>query len=320
MNYWLLALLIASNTALIFYVFRAARLSRALRNARARNKSLKAAMRRDTGQARDPAMVAALKSSRLAPMTSFATNRRTKQDDVENFLPPLDSDLAAFRGLIDSETPHDPHSPRSDMDNHRRRLRDEFRGQPEICYINALCIAYLRRRTPHTKHARALFDRLWDEDGAFLAEASRTRWLLSTLLTFMEHGRTSGQRMIGSAGIVFGNTVKIYEWERVACGLAPDSAYETTELGGDLAAFPGVGRISIGGGDIGRNTLAYLTDLALRDRVAGQVLLELLARLSDGATAFTRLDRAKLALDAACPEDERPRRHWSFGQHPSERG
>lgn len=320
MNYWLLGLLIASNCGLLIYVIRAARLSHALEKARAKVKALKSAQRADEGRKRHPEMLAALKASPLTSMASFAVDRLPRQHALENHLPPLTCDLNLLKAVIEGPTSHDPKTPRSDMANHRLRLRNEFQGAPEICFVNALCIAYLRRRTPHTKHAQALFMRLWEEEGTFLTQHSQTRWLLSTLGTFMDHGQNAGQRMIGAAGITFGNTVKLYEWERVAHGLLPNSPYTEQQLTPDLEALPGAGRISIGRGDIARNTLAYLTDLSLRDPVAGPVLLALLLRIQEGTTVFTRLDNAKRALDAAEADGTLPRRHWSFGRHPDDKG
>lgn len=322
-NYWLLGLLIITNLTLAFYVFRAAKLSRALKRARNRNRRLRAVAVRDdpAGLAKkkyDRDMLALLNASPINGLERYARARLPRQKDIENFLPAVDCDLAALRRKKVVRVEFDADAPRKDMANHALRLQNWFVGKSELFYLNALCIAYLRRRSIHTDHARILFIRLWAEQGEFLASKLSSRWLLSALMTFMDHGETPLQRVIGSVGIAFGNSVKIYEWERVARGDFAHGFDVHEGLDHTIEGIPDVGRVSVANADIFRNMLASYVDLSLQDRVAGRVLITLLIRFHGADTIFSRLDEAKLMANPA-PDAEIPqRRHWSFGRHPHE--
>ena len=322
-NYWLLGLLLITNGALSFFVFRAITLSRALNRVRRRYRRLRQSPSVDHSafervKRYDENMLALLAASPLWGLKRYARSRLPHQKNVEDILPSVDCDLSAIRNQKVERADFSTSVGRTDMSNHALRMRNWFSGKSELVYINALCIAYLRRRTAYTERARELFMRLWSEQGEFLAENLSTRWLLSSLMTFMDHGETDQQRVIGAVGIAFGNSVKIYEWERVARGgFAKDFDFENDVETG-LEGVPGIGRLSIANADIFRNMLATYVDLALRDPVAGRVLITLLIRLHGADTVFRRLDDIKLAVDPAPDAETRRSRHWSFGVHPHE--
>jgi hypothetical protein len=202
------------------------------------------------------------------------------------------------------------------MTNHALRLQNWFEGKSTLIYLNALCIAYLRRRSLHTEHAKSLFVRLWREHGEFLAKEISTRWMLSTLMTFMDHGETEAQRLVGAVGIGFGNSVKIYEWEQTQRGGFAGEFDLSAGVGKKVEGVPDIGRISLGNADIFRNMLASYVDLSLREPVAGRVLITFLIRLHSAETIFTRLDNCKLSIDPAPDVEAGYSRHWSFGRHP----
>lgn len=323
MNYLLLGLLIASNVALAFYIFRAARLARNLKKVRARLQAAKVAARTSAplGLQRktvNPEMAALVAASPLSGLERYARSRLPIHKKIENHLPPLDCDFAEMRDKKVRRVKFDTTIQRSDMSNHALRIRNWFAGKSELLYLNALCIAYLRRRTPHSEHARALFLRLWTEQGEFLAANASTRWLLSALMTFMDHGENVAQRVIGAAGIAFGNTVKVYEWEGAARGGYAHDFDVLEAAATNIEGIPDVGRISVANADIFRNMLASYIDLSFRDPVAGRVLITLLIRFHGTDTIFSRLDDAKLEADSAPDGDSLDIRHWSFGQHPHE--
>lgn len=310
MNYWLLGLLIASNVALSFYLIRAAGLSRALRKLRKKSEGL-------SKRVYDPDMLAFLEASPISGLAVYAERRLPFQEKVANLLPAADCDLAALREQTVGPATYDQTIPRLDMENHRLRLRASFEGSSELSFLNALCIAYLRRRTPHTRQARTLFRRIWREQGEFLANEISTRWLLSTLMTFADHGETYRQRLIGASGSAFANTAKIYEWERAASGPVADADAFRQNYSRPITGIRGFGAVSGEGNDIFRNTLSFLTDHALREPVAGRVMLTVLVRLHEQDTLFTRLDLLKLEIEAGQAEGEEAPRHWSFGDHPT---
>jgi hypothetical protein len=320
-NYWLIGLLITSNIALAFYVFRAANLARSLKSARSRIRKLKApalaiASKRSNKKDYDQDMLALLASSPIGGLERYARTRLPRQYGIDNVLPAIDCDLSAMRAQKVSCVQFNAETPRTDMANHALRLQNWFVGKSELVYINALCIAYLRRRSIHAEHAQSLFMRLWREEGEFLSEAVSSRWMLSSLMTFMDHGETETQRLIGAVGTSFGNSVKIYEWEQTARGSFSDDFDLAEGLAKKVEGVSNIGRISIANADIFRNMLASYVDLALRDPVAGRVLITFLIRIHGANTIFSRLDNAKLAADPSPDADTGYSRHWSFGRHP----
>lgn len=141
--------------------------------------------------------------------------RKPRQPEEANLLPPVDFDLqAAMTSLIPAKVS------RPDDSMNRRRmadqvvmLRHQFRGQPEICMIHALAISYLRRETPHESHANQIFRRIWAEAEGFMVETLASRWLVSALQTFFDHGETEAERQAGGMFYVYANLIKAYESE-----------------------------------------------------------------------------------------------------------
>ena len=167
-----------------------------------------------------------------------------------------------------------------------------FRGKSRLAKLTALTISYLRRDTIYTNKARHLFHRIWREHGPLLVNEFSTRWLISTLQTFLDHGESESQRIIGAAGHYYANMMKIYEGERSIEGHDQDATYRYSEPQ-TLNKFKGLDRYRVGGTDLLLNTNALAVDLAMRDDVAGLVLFELLLRVKESSNVFTRMDRTR---------------------------
>ena len=205
------------------------------------------------------------------------TKKRVQTHDVEDILPAADVDLEELaKERLPSEV-DEPKLQRSDIRNQSIILSYHLRGKSKLNYLNGLTISYLRRDTPHTDKARMLFHRIWREQGRLLVNELSTRWLISTLQTFLDHGENEAQRSIGTAGYFYGNLMKIYEGERAIEGLEQDGCYSNLEPR-TKNRFRGMDRYNVGGTDLMLNTNALVLELALRDEVAGLVLQEFLLR------------------------------------------
>lgn len=102
----------------------------------------------------------------------------------------------------------------------RQELALHFAGKSELALLNGLLIANLRKsRWP--RQAPALFHRLWEEMAQELLAELSTRWLISSLITFSDHGKTEAQRRSGQAFSVLFSLMKLYEFERLYSGMAP---------------------------------------------------------------------------------------------------
>lgn len=228
------------------------------------------------------------------PDLSRRSVRRIVWQQVSDVMPPENVDLSEY---IFDILPTDitlPPVPRTRMEDQARILSYHLRGKSRLAWLNALTISYLRRDTAHTDKARHLFHRIWRENGILLMNELTTRWLISTLQTFLDHGQNEAQRLIGASGHFYANMMKIYEGERSIEGRPQDAIYEKTEPQ-TPNKFHGLDRFNVGGTDLMLNTNALALDLAMRDDVAGMVLIELLLRVKNSGNVFTRMDRTRQA-------------------------
>lgn len=246
------------------------------------------------------------------PDLSRRAGNRFSRQSVEDVLPAHDVDLTP---LIFDILPRDgelPDIPRTKMSDQSRILDYHLRGKSQLAKLNALTISYLRRDTSLTSKARHLFHRVWREHGVLLINELSTRWLISTLQTFLDHGMTEEQRLIGCCGYFYSNMVKIYEGERAIEGREQDGIYARTTAQ-TPNRFPGLDRYTVGGSDLLLNTNALALDLSMRDEVAGLVLQEFLLRMQHAANVFTRMDRTRshYGIEISNFEDT-----WSFFKPP----
>jgi hypothetical protein len=203
-------------------------------------------------------------------------------------LPTATTDLAA---LVRQRVPI-PQAPLPrPASGHARKqhaLKAEFAGQSELALLNALVVAHLRKRR-QPAHAAGLFQRIWAEQGAALRGELSARWLISSVVTFGDHGVNERQRRIGQSLNILFSLVKLYETERLHSGLSPDRPFRrrrpnTAPLVLDLPKY------ALRDGGVEVNLLAPLWLLAQRDRVAGPLACLLLERLvDDPASLFGRL-------------------------------
>ena len=220
--------------------------------------------------------------------------KRVRTQDQPNLMPDADVDLRQLRNVAVETGGDFPDVNRGKMANQAEILIYRFRGQPELCFLLGLAISYLRRDTPHTAHASALFQRLWSEEYEIMLGVLPTRWLISSFQTFLDHGINEHQRIIGSGAFFYANILKAYEAERAFEGLPPDAVYPDkmpqTKMG-----FAGLDRFKLGGSDLILNTNALLLEYSARDKVAGRVVQEFLARAKAAQSVFSRMDKSRQA-------------------------
>ncbi|WP_096786111.1 hypothetical protein [Rhodobacter sp. CZR27] len=213
---------------------------------------------------------------------------------------PFDADLAAL-----ARTPlQDAGPPGAGASSHARKRHEiarDMAGQSELALLNALCIAHLRKR--HFPDGTvALFRRIWLEQAEALLAELPARWLVSSLITFGDHGATEAERRLGAQmGVLFG-LIKLYEAERLFSGLAPDEPFRL----GRRAKAPlplGLPGFSLAKGGLDVNLLAPLWAEAQAVPMAGPIALVLLDRLNaDAGTIFRRIARMR-ERQAAPPKD-----------------
>ncbi|MBW6495127.1 MAG: hypothetical protein K0B16_11345 [Burkholderiaceae bacterium] len=246
---------------------------------------------------------------------STRVRQRVRSQSQENLLPPKDTDFFVHRYLFISADAPPPQGKRRVIKNQSDGLLFQFRGYPKICHLLSLTISYLRRDTAHTDHARLLFHRIWQEEANILLAILPSRWLISTLQTFLDHGLDEHQRVIGAAGFFYANMIKAYEGERAIIGLPPDAVYARTAPKARIG-FPGLDQFWLGRTDLILNTNALLLDVSSRDHVAGCVLREFMQRAMAADSIFSRMDQSRIVHDI----NTKPFLDcWSFFRKPIQR-
>lgn len=164
----------------------------------------------------------------------------------------------------------------------------ELPGQSELALLNALCIAHLRKRR-HPRGTAELFHRIWAEQGARLVTELPMRWLISTIITFGDHGLTEDERRLGlRMGVMF-SLMKIYETERRFSGLDPEDAFALNRRSARPLPM-GLTDFALRNGALESEFLGPIWADALTTPVAGPVAAEMLDRMDrDPGTIFRRL-------------------------------
>lgn len=211
-------------------------------------------------------------------------------------LPPLEVNLAALKA---ARVPAEEALPRPASAHavKRHEIRTELAGFTELAALNGLLISHLRKKR-YPRHAPRLFRRLWQEEPDHLLQELPPRWLISSVITFGDHGWNEGQRRVGLAMNVLISLMKLYEFERLYSGLPPDRAHPIRRTPG--AALPlDMPSFSLLSGGLDINLLAQIWDMARNEPVAGRIACHLLRMLNDDPrTLFRRIGHMREELRA----------------------
>ena len=137
----------------------------------------------------------------LLPQYQKRRSLLTHHDGEE--LAPLDVDFASLANmpLPPQENPRPEGLSR--VAKKRHMLLGELPGQTELALLHGLLVSHLRKHT-YPDHAPALFRRLWAEQEHWLIDNLPTRWLISAVITFAEHGETENDRKLAhSLNVLF---------------------------------------------------------------------------------------------------------------------
>lgn len=168
------------------------------------------------------------------------------------------------------------------------QMRIDLAGRPELAAVNAILIAHLRKQR-FPAHTPALFRRIWAEAGAQLMPELPGRWLISSAITFADHGETEVQRRVGLSINLLFSLMKLYEFERFHSGLSADTPFpirriRRRRLPLDMPHF------NIGDGGLDINLLAPIWAEARKEPVVGPLACYLLQKLNeDPGNLFRRI-------------------------------
>jgi hypothetical protein len=121
-----------------------------------------------------------------------------------------------------------------------------------------------------------------------LLDTLPTRWLISAVITFAEHGVTEADRNLAARMNMLFSLMKIYEAERAFSGKAPQTPFRTQDR--NKSPLPmGMKDFSVLKGDLEANLLAPLWRDAEHAPATGNLTRHLLNTLNtDDGTVFRR--------------------------------
>ena len=173
------------------------------------------------------------------------------------------------------------------VEKKRHMLLGELAGHSELALLHGLLVSHLRKHT-YPDSAPALFLRLWAEQENWLLENLPTRWLISAVITFAEHGTTDADRNLAARMNMLFSLMKIFEAERSFSGKAPQEPFRVKDR--NKAVLPmGMKDFSVLKGDLEAHLLAPLWRDAKSAPAIGNLVRHLLDILNaDDGTVFRR--------------------------------
>lgn len=208
---------------------------------------------------------------------------------VNETLPDLSVDLT---GLGDELIiwPVDPPTPQaSGFAKKQHALAEDLAGHSKLALLNALVIAHLRKRD-YPQHAPALFRKIWAEHATALLVELPTRWLISSAITFADHGPTEPDRRVGQSLNILFSLMKIYEFERQFSGTASTDAYSIDQRRKEPMPME-MPDFSLASGGLDINLLAPIWQLAKQAPAIGPLACHLLETLNrDPRNVFRRIN------------------------------
>jgi len=130
--------------------------------------------------------------------------------------------------------------------------------------------------------------RLWAEQEDWLLDHLPTRWLISAIITFADHGQTEADRKLAQSFNILFSLMKIYESERAFSGLSSQKPFKIKDR--NKAPLPlGMKDFSVLKGDLEAHLLAPLWRDSKNAPATGRLARHLLTILNhDDGTVFRR--------------------------------
>lgn len=214
--------------------------------------------------------------------------RRRLKLAARDWFPAADLDLAPLLATRIPATIPPLDGPQTLHAKKLHQMRVELAGKPELAAVNAILIAHLRKaRFP--AHAPALFRRIWAEAGAQLMPELPGRWLISSAITFGDHGETEAQRRVGLSINILFSLMKLYEFERLHSGFDAAAPFPVRRIRAKHLPLD-MPHFNLGDGGLDINLLAQIWNEARKAPVVGPLACHLLQQLNtDPRGLFRRI-------------------------------
>ena len=216
----------------------------------------------------------------------WSQRRRRLKLAARDWFPAADLDLAPLLAARIPDTIPPLEGPQTLHAKKLHQMRVELAGKPELAAVNAILIAHLRKQR-YPAHTPALFRRIWAEAGPQLMPDLPGRWLISSAITFGDHGETEAQRRVGLSINVLFSLMKLYEFERLHSGVDAATPFPLRRIRARRVPLD-MPHFNLGDGGLDINLLAQIWNEARKAPVVGPLACHLLQRLNQDPRGLFR--------------------------------
>lgn len=173
-----------------------------------------------------------------------------------------------------------------DIVQHNLMLEKEFAGRTQLELFHAQTIVSIRRKielSPCLKN----FKFMWMEESEFLCNNLDSRWLVAACDTIIDHFECPVDVGFASGAILFANTMKLYETERIALGIQ-NKKLPASEKNNRVPLFDGMSGFQVGRGEMIDNMLTRISTIKV-ESISLEIMRELIRRANKYDTIYRRL-------------------------------
>jgi hypothetical protein len=172
-------------------------------------------------------------------------------------------------------------------------LRHSFQGSSELCYFHAELIVKIRRGIDVSSNW-ATFSTLWQCEGKYLCSKLNSRWLLSALDTFADHG-TPLERPTALMIVTFFNAIRLAESERIGEVDIPIAGKDLPPA--RLPLWDGIETYNFAKGDMLRNMIQRMRRVAAEQQSLSMIMETMFSRALTSNNVLSRSVRANVKID-----------------------
>ena len=228
------------------------------------------------------------KKTKLERLLSFNQHRR--RFGAPKKVPEIKDIQNLKNSIIPGDKKVYTHGSSKNLQEHLKSLRDEFIGEPELCFLIAKTIVLIRRESNVSENFK-LLEMLLKKESDFLFKKLNLRWLISIADTIAEHSLSREEQALALCATMLGNTVKIYETERFLEENENSEDNPERRLLLQSKRVPlidGMSGFCIGTDDTLRNMFFRMKALC-KGNYVGELIQEIFSRLQTENTAYSRL-------------------------------
>lgn len=182
-----------------------------------------------------------------------------------------------------------------DISEHLAKVREEFVGLPELCYVHAELIVLIRRRIDLVENVPTFLS-LWAREKELLAAYLNSRWLMSACDTFTDQAPEPRRSRALAVTSIF-RVLKLCETERLALRdqtLLPeryDLVAASLRAGKIFELWDGTKAYEFRTGDSFCLHIQRVLTVADKDPALGLIARTLMRRALEGDTLLARLSK-----------------------------